>query len=150
MMKTIVTVVILLSLFLSCEKSIPPDKATIEQEILAVMSAQVKGWNEYKVEGYMEGYIKSDSLRFASGSRVTYGWQNIYQRFKSGYPDPKAMGKLSFSDISITILSDEAAVVFGRYTLERETDMPTGLFTLLFRKTDEGWRIVHDHTSAEQ
>jgi len=58
------------------------------------------------------------------------------------------MGKLIFSDIDIELISPEAAIVFGKWELEWETDHPWGLFTLIFKKTEEGWRIIHDHTSS--
>ena len=150
MKKGFVCVTLALTCILShCNRQPAFDENSIRKNILAVMDAQVKGWNAADVEGYMGGYVKSDSLRFVSGGTANYGWYRILERFKKRYPNPEAMGTLSFTDISVTVLSDEAAVVFGRYTLERENDRPTGLFTLLFRRTDNGWRIVHDHTSTE-
>src|SRR6266404_2787602 len=41
-----------------------------------------------------------------------------------------------------------AALVLGRWRLKRANDEPHGTFSLLFRKTKTGWRIVHDHSSA--
>jgi ketosteroid isomerase-like protein len=96
----------------------------------------------------MFGYLKSDSLRFASGGNVSYGWQTTLERYAKGYPDKEAMGKLTFSKIDIKIISEDAALVFGKWELERESDSPWGLFTLLFKYTETGWRIVHDHTSS--
>jgi ketosteroid isomerase-like protein len=57
------------------------------------------------------------------------------------------MGMLTFSDLEITVLSKDAAVVLGSWSLKREKDNPGGKFTLIFRKFNVGWRIVHDHTS---
>jgi ketosteroid isomerase-like protein len=57
------------------------------------------------------------------------------------------MGTLKFSDIKITQLASDAAIVLGRWQLLRKNDKPHGVFTLLFRRTANGWRIVHDHTS---
>ena len=118
-----------------------------KQEISKVISDQQNAWNKGDIEGYMQGYIKSDSLRFASGGNVSYGWQITLDRYQKGYPDKATMGKLIFSDIDIELLSPEVAIVFGKWELERENDNPWGLFTLVFKKTDEGWRIGHDHTS---
>jgi ketosteroid isomerase-like protein len=58
------------------------------------------------------------------------------------------MGVLTFSDLEVNVLAEDAAVVFGKWELERRGEDPWGLFTLLFKKTDDGWRIVHDHTSS--
>lgn len=98
----------------------------------------------------MDGYVRNDSLRFASGGSVTYGWTTMLGRYRKGYPSPEAMGVLEFSGISITVISPEAAVVFGTWTLRRNADTPAGLFTLLFRKINGSWRIVHDHTSSAE
>lgn len=152
MLKSICRVLVLLTSFVisGCVKQSPPDEAHIKEAILNILIDQVQAWNDFNIERFMEGYLKSDSLRFASGGTVQYGWQTTLEGYKKRYPEPAAMGKLTFSQLSMTVLSDDAAVVFGRYTLERESDQPTGLFTLLFRKTEKGWKIVHDHTSSAQ
>lgn len=124
------------------------DRAHIRREIQAVMAAQVAGWNEGDIARFMEGYARSDSIRFASGGTVTYGWQTVYERYRRRYATREAMGRLIFSDLDVQVLCPDAAIVFGRWELQRAEDRPGGLFTLLFRKTPAGWRIVHDHTSA--
>ena len=96
----------------------------------------------------MAGYAKTPALRFASGGAITYGWQETLDRYEQHYPDRAAMGTLTFSDLDITVLAPDAALVFGRWRLKTEQGEPNGLFTLLFRKSDAGWRIVADHTSA--
>jgi ketosteroid isomerase-like protein len=119
-----------------------------EGEILGVMAEQVKSWNDGDIEEYMKGYVRSNELRFATGGDVTYGWEATLERYEKRYTSRRRMGVLTFSDLDVTVLSDDAAVVFGKWKLERKHDEPRGLFTLLFRKTDDGWRIVHDHTSS--
>lgn len=128
----------------SCKANITTDI----EEIRMVLASQAEAWNEGDIEGYMAGYMQSDSLRFASGGNVTYGWKITMARYKKGYPDKLSMGKLIFSEIDIQLISENAALVFGKWELQRESDHPWGLFTLLFQKTDNGWRVVHDHTSS--
>lgn len=113
-----------------------------------MLDEQVKDWNEGSIEKFMRAYQRADTTRFASGGDISQGWQTVFERYKMKYTDKAAMGKLTFSDLETTVLSSDSALVFGRWRLEREKDEPSGLFTLLFRKTPEGWRIVHDHTSA--
>jgi ketosteroid isomerase-like protein len=125
------------------------DESAIKQQVISVIKKSEQDWNGGSIESFMESYLRSDSLRFASGGSVNYGWQPVLERYKQRYQDKAAMGHLTFSELHITVISADAALVFGRYTLERENDEPTGLFTLLFRKTGDGWRIVHDHTSSE-
>ena len=69
-------------------------------------------------------------------------------RYRRSYPDRAAMGRLEFSDLEITPLGPDAALVLGRWRLKREKDSPGGVFTLVARRFPEGWRIIHDHTSA--
>lgn len=116
--------------------------------IRTVISAQREAWNRGDIEGYMDGYDRSPEIVFVSGDRVTRGWQNTLDRYKKSYDSREKMGTLTFSDLEITVLSKDVAVVLGRWHLRRSQDEPHGRFTLLFRKTKAGWRIVHDHTSS--
>jgi uncharacterized protein (TIGR02246 family) len=115
--------------------------------IRAVMDEQTAAWNKGDIDGFMKGYWNSPEMTFVSGNNVTKGWQPTLERYKKSYNTRAKMGVLSFSDLEITILSKESAVVLGRFTLERETDKPTGMFTLTFRKFKDGWKIILDHTS---
>lgn len=125
------------------------DTAAEEDAIRQVLSQQVAAWNEGNLEGFMEGYARTDTLRFASGGTVRYGWQATLDGYRRGYPDRAAMGTLSFDLRDIQVLSPEWALVFGAWALERSEDRPAGLFTLTLRKTAAGWRVVQDHTSSE-
>ena len=134
----------------SCQTSLPFDAEKAKEDIFDVLMEQQRAWNKGNIEAFMQGYYKSDSLRFASGGNVTYGWQTTLDRYLKGYPDKSIMGQLTFSEIDIKLISNTSALVFGKWELERELDHPLGLFTLLFQKTPEGWRIVHDHTSSDK
>ncbi len=114
--------------------------------IRKVMADQAAAWNRGDIEAFMNGYWKSDKLVFVS-SKVTRGWQQTLDNYRKSYPTKEKMGTLTFSDLEITLLSKDAAVVLGSWSLERATDKPGGKFTLIFRKFREGWRIVHDHTT---
>jgi ketosteroid isomerase-like protein len=127
-----------------------PDAATVQSAIRAVLDQQVKDWNAGDIEKFMRGYDRSEKTRFASGGNITLGWQAVMDRYRRTYSDKAAMGTLTFSDLDITVASEESALAFGRWHLKREKDEPSGLFTLLFRKTADGWKIVHDHTSAAE
>ena len=140
----------LLLLFLcsSCQNSALIDETSIKPTLRNLLHQQQQQWNAGRIEAFMETYHHSDSIRYASGGEVFLGWFTALERFKANYPDQAAMGILTFSDIDITVLSPDAALVFGRFHLQRPPDHPSGLFTLIFRKTPSGWRITHDHTSA--
>jgi hypothetical protein len=126
----------------------PQGADNAEEEVLALIRLGEAAWNDGSIEGYMETYWKSPDLRFASGGRVTYGWQSTLDGYLQRYPDRAAMGRLEFTDLQIAVLSDDAALAFGAWRLVRAEDEPHGLFTLQINKFEEGWRIVADHTSS--
>ena len=117
-------------------------------EIRAVLRAQEEAWNRGDIDGFMKGYARSESTTFVSEDAVRRGWENVRERYLTKYSDRAKMGLLTFSDLEITLVSADAAVVLGHWKLKRTQDRPHGRFTLIFRKTADGWRIVHDHTSA--
>jgi len=98
----------------------------------------------------MNGYWRSEQTVFASGDEVTRGWQKVLDRYKAKYSDRAKMGTLTFSEIEIKALSDDSAVALGSWKLKRAADEPHGKFTLIFRKFPDGWKIIHDHTSAAE
>ena len=120
-----------------------------EAAVRQILATQVEAWNRFDLDEFMASYWKSPQLRFTSGGSVRRGWQATLDRYRTTYPDASAMGRLSFEDLEVTIFSERWASVFGRYVLERESDRPTGLFTLLLEKQDGVWRIVSDHTSTD-
>lgn len=119
----------------------------IGSEIRKVMDEQVSAWNRGDIDDFMKGYWNSPNMTFVSGDNVTKGWQPTLERYKKSYDSRAKMGILSFTDLEITVTSKESAVVLGRFTLVREKDKPTGMFTLNFRKFKDGWKIILDHTS---
>ena len=117
-------------------------------EILGLLQTQAVAWNRGDIDAFMQTYAPVSDLRFASGGNVTYGWQPTLERYKQHYPNRAAMGTLAFSELTVTELSPDAALVFGHWQLTRATDKPHGLFTLLVRRTPAGWKIFADHTSS--
>jgi ketosteroid isomerase-like protein len=126
--------------------------ARAEAEIRAVLDAQVADWNAKRLEGFMEGYWRSPELTFFSGGRKLAGWEATLERYRRTYQaEGREMGRLAFSDLDITLLSETAAVVRGRWELTMpDGAKPGGLYTLIFRRLNQGWKIVHDHTSSNE
>jgi ketosteroid isomerase-like protein len=130
------------------QRSSRPSKSSAAiAAIRAVLNTQRDAWNRGDIEGYMDGYDRSDKTVFISGDNVTRGWQTVLDRYKKTYDTRDKMGVLTFSDLEITLLSADSATVLGRWALKRANDDPHGRFTLIFKRTNKGWRIVHDHTS---
>lgn len=146
----IVTLFTALSAVLAPAPSPAAEPATAaEKSVRAILDAQVRAWNKGDLETFMAGYWKSPDLTFFSGNKVTRGWEATLDRYRQKYQtEGKEMGKLTFRDLDVTILGPDSAAVRGRFELMLGKEKPTGLFTLLFRRFPEGWRIVHDHTSG--
>ena len=120
----------------------------IIKAVQAVLSAQAAAWNRGDIEGFMAGYWRSEETIFVSGDSLTRGWQTVLDRYKKNYDTREKMGTLVYSDLEITPIGTNAAIALGRWHLQRAKDEPHGRFTLIFRRTKQGWRIVHDHTSS--
>ena len=138
------------AIFLSTPLRVGSQNADAVSEIRNVLQSQQEAWNRGDIDAFMNGYWRSDKTVFVSGDEVTRGWQKVLDRYKKKYSDRAKMGTLTFSDLEITPLSADAAVALGAWKLKRASDEPHGRFTLIFRRFPDGWRIVHDHTSAAQ
>src|SRR6266513_2653965 len=117
-------------------------------QIRSVLHAQQDAWNRGDIDGFMNGYARSASTLFISEDTIRRGWQTVRDRYRKKYSSRAKMGTLTFSDLEITLLSSDSAVASGRWKLKRANDQPHGRFTLILKRLPEGWRIVHDHTSA--
>ena len=118
-----------------------------KKEILKVMTDQQTAWNNGNIDGYMQGYWKNDSLLFIGSKGPTYGWQKTLDNYKKSYPNKEKMGILEFSDVQVKILGKKHAYVFGKWKLVRTNDSPNGIYTLIFQKFKNGWKIISDHTN---
>jgi beta-aspartyl-peptidase (threonine type) len=121
----------------------------VSEEIKHLLDAQAAAWNKGNLEAFMEGYWNSPELTFFSGKDITSGWQATLDRYRKRYQaEGREMGKLTFSDIRIVPAGSQDAWVRGRWRLVTSKETLEGLYTLILHKTDAGWKIVHDHTSA--
>ena len=116
--------------------------------IMNVMSLQQDAWNNGDIDSFMQGYLKSEELVFSGKSGPIYGWENTRKRYYSSYPNTQIMGKLNFTVKKIKLISLNSAYLIGEYYLKRSTEDSYGHFTLLWKKVDDNWLIVSDHTSA--
>lgn len=147
----LVTSALLLGAACAVTPEVPADNGFTladETSIRDLLENQDAAWNAGDIDGFMNGYWVSPELRFASGGSVTRGYDETLQRYKARYSNSDLMGQLSFTALEIVPLSGDAAVVHGRWLLTRESDAPSGLFTLVFRKIDGQWKIISDTTTS--
>jgi ketosteroid isomerase-like protein len=122
-------------------------QSTDEAAVRKVLATQNAAWNRGDVDAFMVGYWHSDSLMFIGKSGVTYGWQNTLNNYKKNYPDTATMGKLNFTLITVKPLSKEYYHVVGKWYLARSVGDVGGHFTLIFKKINDEWVIIEDHSS---
>ena len=145
-----VLVAVVVSTQTGCAAAGESEKANAESAaaIRAVIEAQAAAWNRGDVGGYMDGYERAETTMLISGDTVTRGWQVVHDRYKKNYDTREKMGTLAFSELEIKPLSQFYAVATGRWQLTRDKDTPHGRFSLILRRTSDGWRIVQDTTTS--
>ena len=136
-------------LLLLCLTIAPAPQPKPADDIRTLLTAQSEAWNRGDLTGFLAGYVHSEELTFFSGDTVTRGFAAIEARYRKRYGNSQeTMGQLRFEDLEVTVLSPEAAVVYGRFRLQMRDGNPTGIFTLILRQQSGKWMIVHDHTSS--
>jgi len=120
------------------------------QSIRTVLSAQQTAWNRADIPAFLEGYWHSPELTFAGSDGIVRGYDGLLARYRKSYPDKQSMGELDFSGVEIRPLGPTAALVLGQWHLKRQAGDVGGVFSLVFQRFPDGWRIVHDHTSAQK
>ena len=133
------------SVFLEKSADFQQVESLIEQK----MNSQEDSWNRGDLEGFMNGYWHSDSLKFIGKSGLTYGWETTLANYKKSYPDTDAMGRLTFDNVSIEMIDSDVILVIGKWMLVRKSlgDTLQGHYSLNWQKKDGDWVIVVDHSS---
>lgn len=137
-----------LILFLCITSTIIGFSQTTEEQdkdaIMAVLKAQRLAWSKNNIEEFMEGYWKSDSLKFYGSHGVTTGWDNTLERYQKAYPTEDHTGKLSFKINDISKISDDSYYVLGEFHLKRQVGNADGIFMLVFKRINGEWKIIVD------
>lgn len=133
-----------------CQHPANPDDAREADRvaILDVLAKQQTAWDHGDVRAFLEGYWHSEELTFAGSSGVSRGWNAVLAHYQKNYPDRAAMGVLNFSDLEFRFLGPDTALVLGKWHLKRDGGDVGGVFSLVWQRFPEGWRIIHDHTSS--
>jgi ketosteroid isomerase-like protein len=147
---------VLLLLLLPCTPvCAEPDAAVEKASILAAIQTQADAWNHADIPTFMQAYEDSEDTTFI-GLTLRKGYQPILKRYQEAYTSREQMGTLSFHDLDVRLLPGscgkaEIAVVTGKFHLERAAHgaaaKDDGIFSLVWRKGPQGWKIVLDHTS---
>lgn len=120
------------------------EKNLAEAGIRLVMEKQEIAWNQHDLEGFMEGYWKSEHLKFYGANGLTLGWDNTLARYKKAYPTKAESGTLNFVINDISKIEGDNYWVMGEYHLKREVGDADGVFIIIFKKIDGEWKIIAD------
>lgn len=125
-----------------------PPKALRRPEdiVLATLNAQIAAWNEGNLNAFMDTYWNDNDLKLVSGTKVTKGWSSTMKQYRTRYTDESGLGRLSLEKTDAQMVTDDVAVVTGRFNHAGADSVSSGAFTLVFKRADGVWRIVHDHS----
>ncbi|NMH87221.1 YybH family protein [Flavivirga algicola] len=143
-MKKLVLLICLVSIFNGYSQT---SEEQDKKAILKVLKKQRLAWSDNNIEEFMEGYWKSDSLKFYGSNGITHGWENTLDRYKRAYPTEDHTGKLNYRINTVTKIAEGAYYVLGEYHLKREVGNADGIFMIIFKKIDGKWKIIADTSS---
>lgn len=129
--------------------TLPGLAAPLQQEVQSALQSGVEAWNRGDLETFMKGYVQGADLTYTAGGKVVRGSDALFQRYQTTYGDNKeSMGQLRFEEIETWPLGPDHALAMGRWILDmRAKPSVQGIFSLVLRRSPEGWLILHDHTS---
>ncbi|WJJ97439.1 YybH family protein [Algibacter luteus] len=136
--------IVLLCLVCFCNTYAQSNEEDDIKAINKVLKKQRIAWSNNNLEEFMEGYWKSDSLKFYGSNGVTYGWDNTLERYQKAYPTKNHTGKLSFRINDVTKISEGAYYVLGEYHIKREVGNADGIFMIILKKINGEWKIIAD------
>ncbi|MDY7396480.1 nuclear transport factor 2 family protein [Aureibaculum sp. 2210JD6-5] len=147
--KFLIVPLLAIFLFAACtsQKATTVNYQTAKQEITAMMLQQAKDWSNGDLEAFMQGYIKSDSLKFVGSSGLTYGWQQTLDNYKKGYPTKDHTGTLTFKLRDFDQLANDVFLVIGEFHLKRKVGDANGMFSIILKRINGEWKIIADHSS---
>jgi len=123
----------------------------------AALDAQAVAWNAGDLEAFCAVY--ATDATYLSSTGVARGREAILARYRQRFPDPAAMGRLSFevlearpaSGVEFTKLGDAApsrvhgVSVVARWHLDYDDREPAeGTTLVVLRRRGDGWAIVQD------
>ena len=132
-------------LLYSCNEDQPNDCHQIDE----LMMKQQHSWNNGNIEEFMSFYWNNDSLMFIGKNGIQYGWQTTLDNYQKRYPNKQEMGALNFTNLHCIAIGNQYYQITGNWKLIRTDSLGnlTGFYSLLWKKMDDRWVIVYDHTN---
>ena len=132
------------------ERKVTPTLLRKPEDIVrATVRAQAAAWNEGDLDAFMDIYWKNDALKFVSGGDVTRGWSATMKRYRDRYQGAAGMGRIDLDKLEAQLVTEDVAVVTGRVRHAVGENASASVFSLVMRRDEGVWRIVHDHTGVD-
>ena len=146
----LITIALMIAPRIANAQAAPAPHAKDRAAITQLITNQQVSWNKGDIDTFVEAYWHSPDLTFSGASGVQRGYEVVREHYKKAYPDRATMGQLDFSDLEFHFMGNDGALVLGHWHLAREKEKGDigGVFSLVWQRFPEGWRIIHDHTSA--
>lgn len=131
-----------------------PEAVRLHVGLVKILKQQQAAWNGGSIENFMSAYWKSEQLTFSSGGETQRGWNSTRDRYLKRYPTKDAMGQLAFTKLETSALGPDHALMLGHWKLTfaesetQDTESAQGNFSLVWKKIDGSWKIIHDHSSS--
>ncbi len=147
-MKKIAVLLFIVVLLIACTNASKTNEVEDKEAIEKLLRKQAKDWSNNNLEGFMEGYWKSDSLKFYNSNGITFGWDKTLANYKKRYPSKEHSGSLKFTINDISKIENGAYYVMGAYQLTRTVGDAKGIFMIILKKINGEWKIVADTSCA--
>jgi len=142
----ILLVAALLALLGGCRLEVGEDE-DVEDSIEAMLRETAAAWNAGDLEGVLAAYGEGLSSSFMTDDGPARGRDALRARFAPAFAPGAARDSLRLEHVEVRTLPPLVGITTGRYVLERDGEVTgSGWFTLIVRRTGDGWRIVHDHS----
>jgi uncharacterized protein (TIGR02246 family) len=123
-----------------------PKMSKDEQQLRALLNGTAEGWNRGDLPKYLSVYTPDATEMRSTGPAG--GVEAIEETMKKGFwKTGRPIQVLRYENVVVRMLGKEGALVTGQYILSG-ADRPdrTGWFTSVWKKTKNGWKMIHDHS----
>ncbi len=122
--------------------------AETKEEITSMLKEQDAAWNRGDLDAFMKPYDTTGELVYIGSSGPMRSAKAMKERYEARYKKGESdFGKLTFSDLQVEDLGPGLARAWGKWLVEQKDQKQTGWFSLILKKTNDGWKIIHDHSS---
>lgn len=128
------------------------ERAEQHHEIVAMLAHSASNWNRGDLDAFVNDYLPGAETTYIGSRGVLRGTDAIRQAYAPRFAPGGIRDSLSFELMDVDPLAPDVVNVIATYILARHVgarDSVTsrGPTSLVMRRVDGRWRIVHDHSS---